>query len=82
MDIGASKTEIAIVGKEGIVTGCSVDIGGDKLTKAIADYMIEISVGLQKIHTALGDYCRRVVDDFDFHFHKLRNIIVKSLPII
>lgn len=40
VDIGSSKTEIAIVGSEGIVTGCSVDIGGDKLTKAIADYMI------------------------------------------
>ena len=40
IDIGSSKTEIAIVGNEGIVTGCSVDIGGDKLTKAIADYMI------------------------------------------
>ena len=41
VDIGASKTEIAIVGPDGIVTGCSVDIGGDKLTKAIADYMVK-----------------------------------------
>ena len=40
VDIGSSKTEIAIVGGSGIVTGCSVDIGGDKLTKAIADYMV------------------------------------------
>ncbi|MDE5756526.1 MAG: rod shape-determining protein [Clostridia bacterium] len=40
VDIGSSKTEIAIVGGDGIVTGCSVDIGGDKLTKAIADYMV------------------------------------------
>jgi len=40
VDMGSSKTEIAIVGEDGIVTGCSVDIGGDKLTKAIADYMV------------------------------------------
>ena len=39
-DIGSSKTEIAVVGRDGIVAGCSVDIGGDKLTKAIADYMV------------------------------------------
>ncbi len=61
VDIGASKTEIAIVGKEGIVTGCSVDIGGDKLTKAIADYMImsmssTISFSLaEKIKKELGN---------------------------
>ena len=40
VDIGSSKTEIAIVGPNGIVTGCSVNIGGDKLTKAIVDYMV------------------------------------------
>ncbi len=40
VDIGSSKTEIAIVGRDGIVTGCSVDIGGDTLTKSIADYMV------------------------------------------
>ena len=40
VDIGSSKTEIAIVGRDGIVAGCSVDIGGDKLTKAIADFMV------------------------------------------
>ncbi len=40
VDIGSSKTEIAVVGRDGIVAGCSVDIGGDKLTKAIADFMV------------------------------------------
>ena len=40
VDIGSSKTEIAIVGRDGIVSGCSVDIGGDKITKAIADFMV------------------------------------------
>lgn len=40
VDIGSSKTEIAVVGRDGIVAGCSVDIGGDKLTKSIADFMV------------------------------------------
>lgn len=40
VDIGSSKTEIAIVGRDGIVSGCTVDIGGDKMTKSIADYMV------------------------------------------
>ncbi|MBD5086221.1 MAG: hypothetical protein HDT32_02495 [Clostridiales bacterium] len=40
VDIGSSKTEIAIVGRDGIVSGCSVDIGGDKITKTIADFMV------------------------------------------
>lgn len=39
VDLGGSKTEIAVTNNSGIVTGCSIDLGGDKLNQAISDYV-------------------------------------------
>ncbi len=39
IDIGASKTEISIVGENGILSGCSIDIGGNSIDNAIIDYI-------------------------------------------
>lgn len=41
IDIGADKTEIAIVNRSGIVVGCSIDIGGVSLDKAIVEHVCE-----------------------------------------
>lgn len=41
IDIGGSKTEVAIVDKNGIVAGCSINIGGDAINQAIIDYVID-----------------------------------------
>ena len=41
MDIGGSKTEIAIIDRNGIVAGCSINIGGDAINQAIIDYVID-----------------------------------------
>ena len=41
LDIGASKTEVAIVGHNGIVAGCSVNIGGDAFNNALIDYVTD-----------------------------------------
>lgn len=39
VDIGHNKTEIAIVGENGIITGCSIDVGGKNIDNAIIDYI-------------------------------------------
>ena len=41
MDIGGSKTEIAIIDRNGIVAGFSINIGGDSINQAIIDYVID-----------------------------------------
>lgn len=41
IDIGGSKSEIAVVDKNGIMTGCSINIGGDAINQAIIDYVID-----------------------------------------
>lgn len=41
VDIGASKTEIAVVNKDGIVSGCSLNIGGNTVNQAIMDYLLD-----------------------------------------
>lgn len=41
VDIGAKKTEIAVVSEDGIVTGCSVNIAGDNFNQAIIDYVAD-----------------------------------------
>lgn len=41
VDIGASKTEIAIVSRDGIVAGCSVNIGGSTINQAIMDCLLD-----------------------------------------
>lgn len=41
IDIGASKTEVAIVGPAGIVAGCSINIGGDAFNNALIDYVTD-----------------------------------------
>lgn len=41
IDIGASKSEIAACDANGIIAGCSVNIGGDEINKAIVDYVID-----------------------------------------
>lgn len=39
VDIGASKTDVAVVSKKGIVVGCTLDVGGDSFNRAIIDYI-------------------------------------------
>lgn len=39
IDMGASKTEISIVGENGILSGCSIDVGGGSIDNAIIDYI-------------------------------------------
>lgn len=39
VDIGSSVTEIAIVSDDGIVNGCSINVGGDDIDYAIVDYI-------------------------------------------
>ncbi len=41
IDIGASKTEIAVCDENGIIAGCSVNIGGDAINNEIVDYIID-----------------------------------------
>lgn len=41
VDIGAEKTEIAIVNETGIITGCSINIGGASINQAITDYLCD-----------------------------------------
>ncbi|MGN0771887.1 MAG: rod shape-determining protein [Christensenellales bacterium] len=41
VDVGASKTEVAIVSPSGIISGCSVNIGGDTFNQAIIDYITD-----------------------------------------
>lgn len=41
VNMGASLTEIALVNDDGIVNGCSIDIGGDNIDHAISDYISE-----------------------------------------
>ncbi len=41
VDIGASKTEIALVNKDGIVAGCSLNIGSNSFNQAILDYILD-----------------------------------------
>ena len=38
-DIGGGTTEIAVISLGGIVTGCSVDVGGDSVDRAIKSYI-------------------------------------------
>lgn len=41
IDIGVSKTEVAIVGRDGIVAGCTVNVGGDAFNNALIDYITD-----------------------------------------
>ncbi|MEG1395134.1 MAG: rod shape-determining protein [Clostridia bacterium] len=41
VDIGESKTEVAVVGKDGIVVGCAVNIGGNVFNQAIVDFVTD-----------------------------------------
>ena len=41
VDIGASKTEIAVVIPTGIAAGCTIDIGGNEINKLINDYITD-----------------------------------------
>lgn len=41
VDMGASKSEVAIVSPSGIISGCSVNIGGDTFNQAIVDYITD-----------------------------------------
>ena len=42
VDIGAGKTEIAVTSPSGIISGCSLDIGGDAINRAIMDYVTDV----------------------------------------
>ncbi len=39
VNIGSSNTEIAVVTDDGIVNGCSINVGGDDIDYAIVDYI-------------------------------------------
>lgn len=41
VNIGASNTEIALVSDDGIVNGCSINVGGDEIDNEIFDYIGE-----------------------------------------
>lgn len=41
VDIGASKSEIAIVNRDGIIAGCSLNIGSNSFNQAIMDYILD-----------------------------------------
>lgn len=41
IDVGATKTEVAIVGTDGIVAACTVNIGGDTFNNALIDYVTD-----------------------------------------
>lgn len=41
VDLGANNTQIAIVGKDGIISGCTVNVGGDTFNQAIMDYITD-----------------------------------------
>lgn len=41
VNIGASNTEIALVSDDGIVNGCSINVGGDNIDNEIYDYISE-----------------------------------------
>lgn len=41
VDIGASKTEIAVVDRSGIVAGCTINIGGNAINQAINDFLLD-----------------------------------------
>ena len=41
IDIGASKTEVSVVNREGIVSGCSLNIGGNTFNMAIMNYVLD-----------------------------------------
>lgn len=60
VDIGAAKTDVAVVAKDGIVTGCTIGIGGDSFNQAIMDYMSDArgvrlsSSKIEKIKKQIG----------------------------
>lgn len=41
VNIGAHNTEIALVSDDGIINGCSIDVGGDDIDYAIIDHISE-----------------------------------------
>ncbi|MDE5618303.1 MAG: rod shape-determining protein, partial [Clostridia bacterium] len=42
IDIGGAKTEIAVTCNNGVIAGCSVNIGGDSFNQAIMDYVTDV----------------------------------------
>ena len=52
VDIGAGKTEIAVTSPSGIISGCSVNIGGDTFNQAIMDYVTDVFRQKIKFSTA------------------------------
>lgn len=48
-DIGGGNTDVAVVSLEGIISGCSINIGGNSIDTGIIDYIMEeygLKVGL------------------------------------
>lgn len=41
IDFGGNKTELAVINDNGIIAGCTIDIGGDTLDQAIIDYICD-----------------------------------------
>ena len=52
VDIGAGKTEVAVTSPSGIISGCSVNIGGDAFNQAIMDYVTDVFRQKIKFSTA------------------------------
>ncbi len=72
VDIGDTKTEIAVVKKDGIVSGCTINIGGKTFNQAIADQLLDnqrcklAPANIEKIKkemASLSDNVRLVVNE-------------------
>ncbi len=68
IDIGGSKTEIAVVGNTGIITGCSLNIGGDAFNQAIMDYVTDVF--RQKIQYSTAEKIKKTI----LSLNKLDNV--------
>lgn len=59
VDIGATKSEIAVTSPSGIIAGCSVNIGGDTVNQAIMDYVTDVF--RQKIQFSTAEKIKKSV---------------------
>lgn len=59
VDIGAGKTEIAVTSPSGLIAGCSLNIGGDAINRAIMDYVTDVF--RQKIQFSTAEKVKRSI---------------------
>lgn len=85
--IGGDITEVAIVCDEGIINGCSIDIAGDKLNKAISNYiankykLLVGSFGQEKIKTSIGSMYLNDMSSIEINGKDLVHNVPKVLEI-